>query len=331
MLGISQQLAPSLGLLGDNSYQVVDITNPVNLRNPLNRGLMVWYLMLPKFNEAGSGNGKFRDLVSKGANAGTYTNMATAPTSTSGTGRTTRPGGYGEVRCDGTNDSVIMPVNPGVQLNGVMTVSVWIYPTTVSAGTAEIIGEGQAGAEAYFLEINRTAAKISTYWGGVVIMTSAASVPVNTWTHVVLTRGGSVANWTVSFYFNGVLESSAVKTTGPAGGSTGILTVCTYSSNALYYTGFIDNIQIWNRALIASEVQALYNEAKTAFPTTLNRITSLFVKPSSAAPSVPIQVNTPWFGSHLPSNDYEYKKVSWSGLRQPANDYEHSYLRAVGE
>lgn len=79
------------------------------------------------------------------------------------------------------------------------------------------------------------------------------SVPVNTWTHVVLVQD-QVANET-RIYINGVSDNtgSVVNCGSPDTIYLGHRTTSTY------YDGSLDEVGIWSRALTASEVSSLYN------------------------------------------------------------------------
>jgi len=80
---------------------------PVNGMHPLNRGLSGWWKVLP----LRSSGLLWSDLV--GVAPGTRQGMG-AGSGTSGWGATTRRGGFGEMRFDGTDDYVSLPAVPGL-------------------------------------------------------------------------------------------------------------------------------------------------------------------------------------------------------------------------
>ncbi len=96
------------------------------------------------------------------------------------------------------------------------------------------------------------------------VLTSSATVPPNTWHFLVGTWDGQV----VRVYLDGVMDantlaySSAIvpnsidaRIGASADGSTNI-------QPTSYYRGIIDDVRIYNRALSAAEISALYNATK---------------------------------------------------------------------
>jgi prepilin-type N-terminal cleavage/methylation domain-containing protein len=80
-------------------------------------------------------------------------------------------------------------------------------------------------------------------------------VPMSTWSQVGVTMTSA---GTVTFYVNGVGTSGG--TNGTAFTSAAALPYIGYSSNnGTYFSGLIDDVRIYNRALSAAEIQALYN------------------------------------------------------------------------
>jgi RHS repeat-associated protein len=90
---------------------------------------------------------------------------------------------------------------------------------------------------------------------------SLASVQVGAWTHVAATRQGNL----ISFYINGVLDSSFV-TTAPPIANTDPLVIGEFYDTALNppfqngfnFGGLIDEVSVYNRALPAAEVQSIF-------------------------------------------------------------------------
>src|SRR5690349_1214055 len=101
----------------------IDIQNPINQDHPLNHGRVAWWLTLP-----GLEGGKYLyDLC--GRSPGTLTNMTTT---SSGWRGTTRPGGYGHLLFDGSNDVVNMTV-PSQTTTG-FTATAWFYTDPTLTG-----------------------------------------------------------------------------------------------------------------------------------------------------------------------------------------------------
>jgi len=94
-------------------------------------------------------------------------------------------------------------------------------------------------------------------WQGAIAYTSTATIPLNTWTNIVLSRNSG----TTSFYINGSLDGTFVN---EADFLSQLITVGSVfdfpgDPNTLQYDGNIDEFGIWNRALSGAEITSLYN------------------------------------------------------------------------
>lgn len=108
----------------------VNWSNPVNWRHPLNKGLVAWYLNTPH----GRGGTVWRDLT--GRHDGTLTTMDPA---TDWVRAGDRPGGFGALDFDGSNDHVDVGLMGTLSLNlAKTTVSVWVR--TSSSAIQTILG-----------------------------------------------------------------------------------------------------------------------------------------------------------------------------------------------
>ena len=258
-----------------SSFSTVDLVNPVNRSSPLNKGLVGWWINLPQINRAGT---TFRDISGYGHH-GTLTNMATTPpTSTSGWNPTTRQGGYGQLAFDGTNDygEVLNkePLNFGANTN--FSVSVWVYPTSLSSTKSIVTKSGTAGWTVEFIDtgIVRGNATDGTH----------SSTPqyntllINTWTHIMVTFERTVVAG-IKVYKNGILQSctgscSSDFTTVGDINTTNSLGIATRNpqNNGSHFPGSIDDILIYNRAFSPREVLELYNDSLLYHYSLLNRL-----------------------------------------------------------
>lgn len=285
--------AQQLDLTPDTGFSGVDLANPVNLNSPLNRGLVSWYLMLPKFNDVGSGSGKLRDLMK--TNNGTYTNMSTAPTSTSGPGRTTRHGGWGQINFAGSTNYVDLADSP-FDFTSDFSLALWAFPTLINSTVQSFICKAESGGYCFQIgaqTINRSNFSVHDGTAYRIAETDAVLV-VNTWVHLI----GVVTGTNVSVYRDGVKQTS--QGTMTAAGSTInynlSLGVNPGATLAQYFIGALDDIRIYKRALSAQEVLTLYTESRQGYPTTLNRL-SLVAKAPAAAGGTPVPRQSPnWFG-----------------------------------
>jgi hypothetical protein len=203
-------------------------------------GLVGWW----KFDE-GSGTVAY-DSSGNGNNG----NLTNGPTWTTG-----KIGG--SLSFDGVDDFVYVPSIRSVNGGGV-TFAVWIkpthfdsidYPHIISGAGVSFHGAGPA----YIPSNNK--GRVGLYLGG----SSAGEVftrvvPLLDWSHITAISNGT--NYQI--FWNGVLEQQSSQVTGQVGNSSIMIGS---GANPVNHTwlGLIDDVRIYDRALSAEEVQALYN------------------------------------------------------------------------
>jgi hypothetical protein len=153
--------------------------------------------------------------------------------------------------------------SPSLISAGTRTVAFWIKPTTDSGYLYTQFDGAGTNYGGKNLVFNGSNIQLSWQAAGLTVV-SASTVPLNQWTHVV---GVFNANGNVgSIYLNGVLSNSgsigAEWTSNPND-----LRVCgrwatPNTGSAVMCTGTIDEVRIYNRALTAGQVAALYNDTK---------------------------------------------------------------------
>lgn len=287
VLGWVQQ--PSLPL---PAWATLNVTAPLNPRHPLNRGLVGHWQVLPQTNQAGSLWRSTAPMV--GPLSGTLTGML--PTSTaSGWNATRRPGGYGEMRFDGTNDYVDLGVNTiGSRLNGAagITVSFWVnYTTLVGApgpganifvnakcgvDDGTLVRFGFTGDAPGAIKIVARSSVSDTDQGmiGTVVLTAG------TWAHAV-----GVVDFpaqTLTLYINGALDSTLGVTFGSATYVNSAASIPDIlgadSTSAFGFAGLLDDVRVLARALSAVEAAALYRETSSVRNATLQWLPLLVAK-----------------------------------------------------
>jgi hypothetical protein len=147
------------------------------------------------------------------------------------------------------NDATVLDVTR-------VTLSAWVQPTANTPWTTVIMKE-TAGGLAYALYANNGVSRPAGYVqiGGIDrVATGTAVVPTNAWTHLAYTYDGA----NMRMYVNGVLVRTVART-GNILLSTGALRIGGNASWGEYFTGLIDDVRVYNRALILAEVQADMN------------------------------------------------------------------------
>ena len=182
-------------------------------------------------------------------------------------------GNMGSIVFDGTNDYVDT-VNTGTTFqfaNVTFTVSLWIKTTSSTGGV--IISKGATASTAGWLfQFDSSGTVSGTTKGSDGINTynrsSTATVNNNTWRNIVsvyTTNTTTLGSNTTSIYIDGVLSNG----TGTLGGAVYATTTDTIQigrrPTGAYWSGSVSNIQIYNRALSATEILQNYNATKSRF------------------------------------------------------------------
>jgi glucose/arabinose dehydrogenase/PKD repeat protein len=155
----------------------------------------------------------------------------------------------GALQFNGTSSMVTVPDSPSLRLTSAMTLEAWVYPTVLTGGWTDVI---MKQTDNYYLAATAQP-------GGVAAMGSSIGYPVyagtplpaNTWSHLAATYDGV----RMCLYVNGIEVNSRAETDSlPT--SSGPLS---FGGDAVYgqrFTGRIDEVRIYRRALTPSEIQS---------------------------------------------------------------------------
>lgn len=187
--------------------------------------------------------------------------------------------------------------------NSSYTQSVWFKPSVVNGGG--LMGWGSYGNTKRTNALRMSGSGSGgfyNYWWDVDLYCSPSACPLttNTWHHVVTTYDGT----TRSLYLNGVLKASDTNR-GPNNATAAEFhigkTCC-----AEYFTGLIDDVAIYNRALSTAEISELTN---TSAPTNSSAPTIT----GTARTGEPLLASTgSWTGSPT-SYSYQWKRADSVG------------------
>lgn len=216
-----------------------------------------------------SGSTNWRDVSGNNNNANSYTfGTSISPSYQSlanGTIQFTRVGQF-------AGNSMTFNDTSFANLTSQVTLSVWFYATT--SALMIIAGKSfrtQAPAEfqSYQIYTNGTNLIGRITAGGTTNNTDITTTfTLNTWNHVVLTYNGS----TMILYKNGILAQSAAK----SGNLTNVYSFpfaiggqwngdASFTQLSEFFNGYISQVFLYNRALVASEVLQNYNSQKSRF------------------------------------------------------------------
>ncbi|VVB57863.1 Right handed beta helix region [Candidatus Anstonella stagnisolia] len=162
---------------------------------------------------------------------------------------------------DGNDDFAKMPDADSLDVQtGNFTISAWVYPISEAWGYI-VAKDGCGDPNIYSITTgggSPPSLRLQNSAGTNFFSTSPSNISMNAWSHIVAYKSGT----TMGLYVNGVL----VNTTAISG---------TFSNNAFefdvgrrsrtdsgcprYFNGSIDDVRIFNRALSAAEISALYS------------------------------------------------------------------------
>jgi len=183
------------------------------------------------------GDGDANDII--GTNNGTLVNGATFASGMVGQ----------SFSFDGTDDYVQVPDSASLDLTAQITIDAWVYPTVLGRRVVDKITAG--GSDGYLLD---------TWPGNVRFIVGnigvVGSTPLSTgvWTHIAGTYNGSQ----LRVYVNGVLDGS-VNTNIAIPANNLPLRIGADQNGSNLFNGLIDEVEIFDRAISAEEIQSIYN------------------------------------------------------------------------
>ena len=151
---------------------------------------------------------------------------------------------------NGTNATVNVADAASLDLTNGMTVEAWVNPASLTLGRLIVIKEGATDISYALMASN--GANMPAGWvrtaAGTAGATGTTALPLNTWTHVAATYDAT----TIRFYVNGTQVATQART-GAITTSTNVLRIGG-SAFGSYFSGLIDEVRVYNRALTAAEI-----------------------------------------------------------------------------
>jgi hypothetical protein len=237
----------------------VFVGDPLERDHPLNQGRFAWHSIIPDI----SGGRQLFDLC-----AGSHLTIgsATVPMVVG----TTRPGGFGDYKCDGSIGARNDAVAGGFSVDTPHSAAFWVKLADASTlGQLFCYGDSAAHQGVNLSCASGVIAAKHTA-SGFTIVASPATIVVDIWYFVVYVYIGGGSSL---LYINGVSVATATATPATA-------TVNSISLGENLHPSFperaasgtrIGDPSLWSRALTASEVQAGYDLSRAGYPGLLRR------------------------------------------------------------
>jgi glucose/arabinose dehydrogenase len=159
---------------------------------------------------------------------------------------------------DGVNDRVDVPDAASLDLSSAMTLEAWVRPTTNSGWRTAVLKERGANLVYALYTSNGARPNTENFSGTENAAAGPRALALNAWTHIASTYDGSA----LRLFVNGTQVASK-----PASGTMpNTANPLRIGGNAVwgeYFSGLIDEVRVYNRALSAAEIAADMNAAVT--------------------------------------------------------------------
>lgn len=153
---------------------------------------------------------------------------------------------------DGENTYISVADNSSLRLN-IFSITAWVRPDIIWGGN-RIAEKGDSNS--YWLDINPDAnALVGFYDGGYNDLISEENILSNNWYFIAGTYDGA----SLKIYINGILDNSLTLFSTPYQSDQPLIIGWKYNGiTEDHFSGLIDELRIYNRALSESEIQELY-------------------------------------------------------------------------
>ena len=155
---------------------------------------------------------------------------------------------------DGTGDSVFVGHDPSLDLNQ-FTFDAWVKPGRLPEGIFQAIITKNINPRPPSLWLSEDKVQVWFGPGSTLRATSVTGLTLDTWHHLAATYDGS----DVKIYIDGALDISVPVAVTPATNTQPLRFAVARDGVGASFQGLIDEVEIFNRALSAAEVRAIFD------------------------------------------------------------------------
>ena len=166
---------------------------------------------------------------------------------------------------DGVDDYVDAGNGASLNITGAITLEAWVMIKGTGTGSFPmIVGKDLLSSiYPYALRADANGFFVFASYNTAVLFSVSTAIPANNiWYHVVGTFDKTLDSANAKIYLNGVQKDSRTYTL-PLPTNAGTVKIGRYYIN--YFNGSIDKVRIYNRALSAGEILALYGKTRKYF------------------------------------------------------------------
>jgi Concanavalin A-like lectin/glucanases superfamily/Calx-beta domain/Right handed beta helix region len=168
----------------------------------------------------------------------------------------------GALSFDGVDDFANMGTG-SLNFSNQLTLACWVYPTGAASEGYQVIMTRNRYTYPFRMRLRKDTGRVETFvrtGNGTNMLTTNTVFSINQWYHIALTYESG----TRVIYINGVVDNS--NTHSGTLNIDGSPTLLGAHESGEHFSGYLDDVRVYNRALSSTEIQALYTAEPPATP-----------------------------------------------------------------
>ncbi|MFD2550992.1 LamG-like jellyroll fold domain-containing protein [Bizionia sediminis] len=159
---------------------------------------------------------------------------------------------------NGRSDYIKMPKAYNLNASA-FTLSAWVNRASTALNSSIISKRNASYSQGYDFKINAMG-RFEVSWkaasGTLQRITSNTVIPAGTWHHLAIIYESGEAK----LYIDGILDNQAPKQSPPTTNEVFLLGAAAAAAPEAYFTGFIDEVRVWNTALTEAQMRFIMNQ-----------------------------------------------------------------------